>query len=183
MSATEANYTAIAPEIAFARTSANPIDKRLDFCAYFLALIQTLDARQESYDDIRKICLEIVTEYVRPKNLVQRMVKRIPAMLIGSWPARMLLRKLDRRVSRPNEGGFVARIITNRDATYGWVIVWIFLNAEFVNYSLGIIIPGIRRYYVKSMRSPPNWPGLKLIRSGTIARGAIKCDFRFQRRK
>ncbi len=28
-------------------TSKNPMDKRLDFCAYFLALIKTLDEKKE----------------------------------------------------------------------------------------------------------------------------------------
>jgi len=42
---TESNYRNISIDTAFARTSKNHIDRRLDFCAYFLALIKTLDNR------------------------------------------------------------------------------------------------------------------------------------------
>lgn len=37
----ENNYKAISVDTKFAKTSNNPLDKRLDFCAYFLALIKT----------------------------------------------------------------------------------------------------------------------------------------------
>lgn len=183
LSATEANYAAIAPEIAFARTSPNPIDKRLDFCAYFLALIQVLDARHESYDNIRRICLEIVSDYVRPKNRMQRMLKRIPPMLIGSWLARFLLTQLNKRLIHPNERGFVARIITDPDETFG------------LGYGVDILECGICKLFNNHNYSryasilcdvdeiTSGLAGLKLVRSGTIAGGAEKCDFRFKRQK
>ena len=37
------HYLAISKDTEFAKTSSNPIDKRLDFCTYFLALIISLD--------------------------------------------------------------------------------------------------------------------------------------------
>lgn len=39
----------------FASTSKNPIDRRLDFCAYFLALVKTLDKKGEPYETTRRI--------------------------------------------------------------------------------------------------------------------------------
>jgi hypothetical protein len=36
---TEKWFQKISPAIAFAKTSKNPMDRRLEFCAYFLALI------------------------------------------------------------------------------------------------------------------------------------------------
>ena len=63
----ERRYQVIAQDTRFAATSPNPIDKRLDFCAYFLALIQVLENKNLSYEEIKKICLEITYAYVSPK--------------------------------------------------------------------------------------------------------------------
>src|SRR5690349_9395974 len=71
------HYSHISQDTRFAFTSNNPIDKRLDFCAYFLALIKTLDKRVETFESIRKICLEVVTEYVQPRNKLQGFLKRL----------------------------------------------------------------------------------------------------------
>lgn len=54
------NVKRIANDTTFASTSSNPIDRRLDFCAYFLALIKTLDEQGESFETIRQICLKNV---------------------------------------------------------------------------------------------------------------------------
>lgn len=40
-SATERNYQELSEDTAFSFRSANPLDRRLDFCAYFLALIKS----------------------------------------------------------------------------------------------------------------------------------------------
>ena len=37
----ESNYKAISVDTKFEKTSINPLDKRIDFCGYFLALIET----------------------------------------------------------------------------------------------------------------------------------------------
>jgi hypothetical protein len=78
VSTLETHYQYISKDTAFAKTSKNPIDKRLDFCSYFLALIATLDNRGESYNNIRKICLVIVTAYVRPRNKIQALIRKLP---------------------------------------------------------------------------------------------------------
>ena len=74
----DTHYNIISADTNFAARSANPIDKRLDFSAYFLALIKTLDEQGEKFETTRKICLEIVTEYVRPKNKLQQFLKSFP---------------------------------------------------------------------------------------------------------
>ena len=56
------HFAIISIDTKFAKTSTNPIDKRLDFTSYFLALIKTLEKRGESFEDIRMTCLEIVAK-------------------------------------------------------------------------------------------------------------------------
>lgn len=104
----------------FAATSHNPIDKRLDFSSYFLSLIKVLHLQGEIFDSIRKICLEVVTEYVRPKNKIQQLLKRLPPKLIHMRLASVFLKAFNKRVStNSNSQGFVANIITDKQKTYG----------------------------------------------------------------
>jgi hypothetical protein len=91
------------------------------------------------------------------------------------------LNKKLRRKAHPN--GFVTNIITDKKETYGF------------GYGIDIIECGICKLFEKhhyQKFSPilcevdyitSGLAGLKLIRSGTIANGAKKCDFRFIREK
>lgn len=182
ISDTEKNYSLISKDTAFSRTSKNPIDRRLDFCAYFLALIQTLDERKENFETIRRVCLEIVLEYVRPKNIIQAWLKKLPAKLVNTWLSSFLFKKFDNRVrTNTSPDGFIARIITDKSQTYG------------LGYGFDILECGICKLFKKHNYSKyasvlcevdevtSSLAGLQLVRSGTIALGAKKCDFRFKK--
>src|SRR5690606_450770 len=97
--ATDSHYRLIAKDIAFVKSSKNPIDKRLDFSAYFLALIKTLDEKGESFEAIRKICLDITTEYVRPTSKVQSFFKRLVPRLTVTWLVTTLIKAFINTVS------------------------------------------------------------------------------------
>ena len=181
---TENHYRNISEDTNFAFTSGNPIDKRLDFSAYFLALIKTLDERGETFETIREICLEVVTEYVRPKNKIQKYLKRLPAKLTNTWLTNLFLKSFDRRVSQKSHAdGFVAKIITDKKETFGF------------GYGFDILECGICKLFKKHNyqkyssilcevdKITSGLAGLHLIRTGTIALGAKKCDFRFKKKK
>lgn len=175
-------FKIISIDTRFASTSSNPIDKRLDFSSYFLALIKTLDEKGESFDDIRKICLGIVTEYVRPKNKFQQLLKRLPVLMTNTWLAGIIINAFNKRINHnPNPEGFVANIITDKAETYG------------LGYGFDILECGICKLFAKHNYNKyasilcevdeitSGFAGLKLIRTGTIANGAKKCDFRFKK--
>lgn len=178
------HFAKISKDVNFAATSRNPIDKRLDFSAYFLALIKTLDEQGESFESIRKICLEVVTEYVRPKNKIQQLLKRLPAKLTNTWLARLAIKSFNKRVSKnSNPHGFVAKIITDKQETFG------------LGYGFDIIECGICKLFEKHSYNKfssilcevdeltSGLAGLQLVRTSTIALGAKKCDFRFKKLK
>jgi hypothetical protein len=182
LAAIDAHYERIAEDTRFAATSANPLDKRLDFSAYFLALILTLDEEGESYQTIRTLCLKIVGEYVRPNNQMQRLLKRLPALLIGTWPATALLNVLAGKVGRrAHPDGFVARVFTGKKETLG------------LGYGFDILECGICKLFHKHHYAryasilcevdeiTAGLAGLELVRTSTIALGAAKCDFRFKK--
>jgi hypothetical protein len=182
LAATDRHYARIAEDTRFAAASANPLDKRLDFSAYFLAMIQTLDEAGESFQTIRTLCLQVVTEYVRPKNKVQQLLKRLPALLIGTRPASVLLKVFARKVGRrAHPDGFVARILTDKTETLG------------LGYGFDILECGICKLFHKHHYAryaailcevdelTSGLAGLQLVRTSTIALGAAKCDFRFRK--
>jgi len=176
------NLRNISKDTHFAKKSSNPIDKRLDFCACFLALVKTLDEQGESFENIRKICLEIVIEYVRPKNKIQQFLKRLPVKLINTSLAKLFIKALNKKVShKGHPDGFLARIITDKNETYGF------------GYGIDILECGICKLFQKHHYQKyasilcevdeitSGLAGLKMIRSGTIALGAKKCDFRYEK--
>ena len=176
------NAKRISTDTTFASTSSNPIDRRLDFCAYFLALIKTLDEQGESFETIRQICLNIVVEYVRPKNKIQLFLKRIPAKLTNTWLATIVLSAFGNKISRKaHPDGFRAELITDKKETFG------------LGYGFDIVECGICKLFKKHNYEKyasilcevdeltSHLAGLKLIRTGTIALGAKKCDFRFRK--
>lgn len=180
---TDRHYKLISADTKFAASSKNPIDKRLDFCAYFLAWIKTLDSRGEEFEAIKRICLDVVTEYVRPKNKFQQMVKRLTAKFIDTWLATIVLKKFNKRISGKNDSGFVANIITDKQETFG------------LGYGIDILECGICKLFHKHHHDQyasilcevdevtSGLAGLVLIRKGTIANGADKCDFRWRKEK
>ena len=176
------HYLIISKDTEFAITSSNPIDKRLDFCAYFLSLIISLDQLGLPYERIRLICLEITTEYVRPKSRLQIFLKRLPPKMTNTWFSSVLLKWLHNKISKnSNQDGFIANIITDRNDTFGF------------GYGIDIMQCGICKLFQKHNYGKYSsilcevdeltsaLAGLKLIRNGTIALGAKKCDFRFKR--
>ena len=179
---TGSNYEVIAKDTQFSFTSSNPVDRRLDFSACFLALIKTLGEAGESYDTIRKVCLEVVTSYVRPRNKIQLFLKRLPARLTNTWLSKIVLKILGNRVSnKAHPDGFVANIITDKNETFG------------LGYGIDILECGICKLFKKHNYEKyssilcevdeitSGIAGLILVRKGTIALGAKKCDFRFKK--
>lgn len=179
----DAHYKIISVDTAFAASSNNPIDKRLDFCAYFLALIKTLNEQGKSFETIRRICLEIVSEYVKPKYKFQQFIKKLPAKLVNTWLATYFLKRFAKRVRRnSNPGGFIANIITDKKETFG------------LGYGVDILECGICKLFDKHNYQryssilcevdalTSDLAGLRLVRNGTIALGAKKCDFRWERK-
>ena len=179
---TEQQYQILSRDTEFSSSSSNPLDRRLDFSAYFLAFIQTLENNGFDFNGIRSICLNITKEYVRPKNKFQAWMKRLPPKLTSTWIAGKLLKFMDPRVyKKGHTDGFSARVITDKKDTYG------------LGYGIDILECGICRLFAKHDASKyatilcevdkitSSLAGLELIRKGTIANGAEKCDFRFKK--
>ncbi|WP_437396949.1 L-2-amino-thiazoline-4-carboxylic acid hydrolase [Flagellimonas lutimaris] len=180
---TENAYLTISKDTRFAKTSTNPLDKRLDLMAYFLSTIQTLEANQVDFHIIKEVCTDIAKEYVRPKTKFQAWLKKLPPKLIKFPLITIFLKMMDNKVSKKgHKDGFRAKIVTNKEETYGF------------GYGIDIIECGICKLFHKHNmdRYTPilcevdkitsSLAGLELFRQGTIANGAEICDFRFKKK-
>lgn len=182
LTAMHRHFETISPDIAFAATSTNPLDKRMEVCAWILALIKTLDASGASYEEIRKVCQDIATTYVQPKNRLHRVLKKLPARFAGLWLANYLFRRLGHKVSkRSHPHGFSAVIHTDPAMTHGLGFGFDILECGicklFHRHGLDRFTPILCE--VDEITS--GMAGLKLIRSSTIALGAHHCDFRYEK--
>jgi hypothetical protein len=123
-----------------------------------------------------------VTAYVLPNNKLQAFIKRQIPKLIGTLPGRILVKSLKKNVGKnSNARGFIANIITDKEETFG------------LGYGIDILECGICKLFKKHHYEKyasilcevdeitSGIAGLKLVRKGTIANGASKCDFRFKR--
>ena len=140
-----------------------------------------LDQHGESFEKIHEISLQIVSEYVRPKNGIQKFMKRVPVLLLKSGIGNVLVKAFAGRASKAGHpDGFAAKIITDKNETYG------------LGYGVDILECGICKLFNKHNYSQytkilcevdeitSGLAGLQLIRKGTIANGAEKCDFRWR---
>ena len=131
---------------------------------------------------ISVFCLQITTEYIQPKNKIQEFFKRFLPKLTNTWLGQSLIKAFHERTSvNTNADGFIANIITDKQKTFG------------LSYGIDIIECGICKLFKKHNYSKyasilcevdeitSRLAGLQLIRTGTIANGAKKCDFRFKR--
>ncbi len=151
--------------------------------AYFLATILTLQEKRLDFQGIQSVCMEIALEYVRPKNRLQKWLKKLPPKLIDTSLARLFLKRMQKNIGRKwHEDGFRAELVTDKKETYG------------LGYGIDILECGICKLFSKHKaqeytpilckvdKITSNLAGLELIRKGTIANGADKCDFRFKKK-
>jgi hypothetical protein len=176
----EAAFKRLQPEVRFVRTSKNPVERRLEIAAYFPATIEVLHQAGESFENIRTALLEIANDYVRPKNYFHGLLKRLPPKLIETRIGVVLIQQLAKRAkNQAHPDGFVVQILTDKKETLGF------------GYGIDILECGICKLFQRhSMQKfapllceidhiTSSLAGLTLKRTGTIALGASKCDFRF----
>ena len=169
--------------VEFARSSRNPLDARLEIAAYFLSTIIVLDQHGHSYEKIREIVLDVARNYVRPKNKIQMWFKKLPAIILSRPYMTWFLDIFDRRASiKGNEAGFVAHVIhkknSDTDFVFGFDIIECGICKLFNRYNYSRFTSILCEVdYITS-----DLAGLKLTRTDTIANGAHKCDFRFEKK-
>lgn len=174
-------YTLLEKDIAFAKRSKHPMDRRMPIAAYLLAVIKVLDQYEFEYESTRKLILELATLQTKPKNKIQQYLKKAVPKLLTSTLGRYLLERTNKRLQKaPSQDGFAINIITAKEKTLGF------------GYGVDILGCGVCKLFAKhhyQAYAPllcevdyitASLAGLELVRNGTIANGAAVCDFRYK---
>lgn len=182
--AIDQEYLCVEKDVAFAKKSKHPMDKNLPIAAYLLAIIKVLDHNKFDLPNIRKLILELAHQYARPRNRVERYLKSLAPALLTSTVGRYLLRRIDRQLKKSLlADGFLIDVLTSPEETLGF------------GYGVDIRECGICKLFAKQQYQAyapllcevdyitSSLAGLQLVRRGTIANGAAKCDFRYRRIK
>ncbi len=178
----ETKQTLLLKEITFAAKSKNPLDKKMAFSAYFLSTIKVLEKEGESFETIKKLCVDIAKDYVKPKNKLHKWINTLQPKLINLPFAESYLKRYGRKTSlASHENGFTADVFTDKNTTLGFGygmdikacgICTLFKNNQAANYTA--IMCEVDKLTF-------SLAGYELVRMDTIANGASKCDFRFQK--
>lgn len=182
MSLIEEEYNLLKRDVDFSHHSANPMDKRLDSSAMFLSTFLILENNGIPFQQLESIAKEIALESMKPKNFFYKMFRKMRYILINLGLLNRFIQKLDRRVSvLAHPDGFKAHFIQKKKN-----------DNEFV-FGVDILECGICKFFKKHnhMKYAPilcevdqittRLNGLELQRNGTIAGGALKCDFRYKK--
>lgn len=177
-------FQSLEEDVKASQASSNLLDERMAFSAYFLSLIKVLEKRGTSDEVIEAFCLEIVEDYIKPKNVLTLQLKKLPVLMLRLGFAKRTLQKMNAGITGLGyDGGFRGRIITKKDETYG------------LGYGIDILECGICKLFkkygaedkvhilCKVDHMTTSMTGLTLIRTSTIADGSDKCDFRFKMKK
>lgn len=180
LQAIDREYYQMAAEKQWPTGSKNPLDKRLPVAAYLLAVIKILDAQKEKYEDIRKLILALTVRLTQPKTRLQHFIKTLAPKIITSLPVRFFLKILNQGLEKSiHSEGFSVKILTAKEETLGF------------GYGLDVLECGICKLYARQQYEKytpllcevdyitSSMAGLQLVRQGTLANGAKKCDFRF----
>ncbi len=176
-------YLLVKRNVDFAQHPVNPLDKRLELAAYLLSVIIVLDQHGCSYQQIKSLILNVANEYVKPKNALHAWWKKAKVNLLSQPYMHWFLDKFDTKVSRKGHpDGFVAHIIQKRKADnefiFGFDILECGICKLFSRYNYGHFVNILCEVdFITSELA-----GLTLHRTGTIAAGAHKCDFRFEKK-
>ena len=178
--AVERDLAALDAELATLDRSPSPMDRRVRIAAWFLSLVRVLRDAGESDETIRASCLELAERMVRPRSRLESLARRAQGELaqtrVVAWGMRRMTRRL--RVLGTHPDGFdVSFVERDRDHAFGFDIHRCGIRTLFARHGLGAYVPILCE--VDHITS--ELAGLELVRTGTLALGAEKCDFRYRR--
>jgi hypothetical protein len=172
----QAEFRALLPRLPFIGGKQNPLTTNLVACSWFLALYRVLQPRGLSDEEIGDLVYRVAEEWVTSSP---RWVGRVQ-VLLGETP---LLRFILKRISRQTQqrkypGDFVVHFVPGDGRTFDFGLdftgcaIHKFFQAEQAGH--------FAKYMCRIDYLTTSYKGIELIRTGTIANGADKCDFRYR---
>lgn len=177
---TQDEFRATLPRLPYIGGKQNPLTTNLVACSWFLALYRVLQPRGLSDDEIGELVYRVAEEWVKstPHWLV-----RLQGLLIKTPLLRLIFGQISRQTQqRKYPGDFVVHFVPGerrgdgRDFDFGLDFTGCAIHKFFQAEQAG----HFAKYMCRIDDLTTSFKGIELIRTGTIANGADKCDFRYR---
>ncbi len=174
-----AEFLAMLPRLPYIGGDKNLLTENLVVSAWFLSLYKTLKKRGYDDDLIGDLCYRIAEDFVRKQP---QWAAKLQGVLAGTGLFKFIYRKLsEKSQKREYSGDFVVQFVEG--------------SGEHFDYGFDFTECGICKLFQAENASQftkhmcridyltTSFNGIELIRTGTIANGHEKCDFRFRKLK
>lgn len=174
-----AEFLELLPRLPYIGGDKNLLTENLVIAAWFLSLYKTLNKHGHNDDSIGDLCYRIAEDFVQKQP---RWAAKLQGTLAGTGLFKMMFRKLsEKSQKREYPGDFVVQFVEGMEGKfdYGYDFTECGICKLFQAENAGQFAKHMCRIdYLTT-----NFNGIELIRTGTIANGADKCDFRFRKMK
>jgi len=172
-------FNTILPRLPYIGGDKNLLTENLVVSAWFLSLYKTLCKHGYGDDYIGDLCYRIAEDFV---NKQPKWAAKLQGMLAGSGMFKSMYRKLsENSQKREYAGDFVVQYVegdgTNYDYGFDFTECGICKLFQAENASQ------FTKHMCRIDYLTTSFNGIELIRTGTIANGHEKCDFRFRKLK
>ena len=172
-------FKGLLPRLPYIGGDKNLLTENLVVSAWFLSLYKTLNKRGYGDDFIGDLCYRIAEDFVHKQP---QWAAKLQGALAGTGLFKSMYRKLSEKSQmREYPGDFVVQYVEG--------------SGEHFDYGFDFTECGICKLFQAENTSSftkhmcridyltTSFNGIELIRTGTIANGAEKCDFRFRKLK
>jgi hypothetical protein len=172
----QAEFRAMLPRLPYIGGKQNPLTANLVACSWFLALYRVVQPRGLSDDEIGDLVYRVAEEWVTSSP---RWLGRLQGLLVRTPLLRLVFGRISRQSQqRKYPGDFVVQFVPGDGRTFDFGLdfsgcaIHKFFQAEQAGH--------FAKYMCRIDYLTTGYKGIELIRTGTIANGADKCDFRYR---
>jgi hypothetical protein len=173
---TQDEFRALLPRLPYIGGKQNPLTTNLVACSWFLALYRVLQPRGLSDDEIGELVYRVAEEWVKSSP---RWIGRVQGLLVKTPLLRIIFGRISRQSQqRKYPGDFVVHFVPGdgRNFDFGLDFTGCAIHKFFQAEQAG----HFAKYMCRIDYLTTSYKGIELIRTGTIANGADKCDFRYR---
>ena len=173
---TQDEFCALLPRLPYIGGKQNPLTTNLVACSWFLALYRVLQPRGLSDDEIGDLVYRVAEEWVKSSP---RWIGRLQGLLVKTPLLRIVFGRISRQSQRRKyPGDFVVQFVPGDRHNFDFGLdftscaIHKFFQAEQAGH--------FAKYMCRIDYLTTGFKGIELMRTGTIATGADKCDFRYR---
>lgn len=176
----QAEFRAMLPRLPYIGGKRNPLTSNLVACSWFLALYRVLQPRGLSDDEIGELVYRVAEAWVTSSP---RWIGRMQLLLARTPLLKIMFERISRQTQqRKYPGDFVVHFVPGgrsgdgRTFDFGLDFTGCAIHKFFQAEGAG----HFAKYMCRIDYLTTSFKGIAMMRTGTLANGADKCDFRYR---